>query len=120
MFIEEQLYNNDQIPVAKKYEMLGDRDATKLKLEMEGGEKREKKDVSVSETNISTEDKESEEKKEDVEVSATEDSVIENAAIDQSLKEDGSTNKDSLTVAYDPNVAIGKIIFNWLSLNIKK
>ncbi|KAF0751709.1 zinc finger protein on ecdysone puffs-like [Aphis craccivora] len=34
---EEDQQDHDQMPVAKKYEMLGDRDANKLKLELEGG-----------------------------------------------------------------------------------
>lgn len=37
MYLEEDQQDHDQMPVAKKYEMLGDRDATKLKLELEGG-----------------------------------------------------------------------------------
>jgi len=37
VYLEEDQQDHDQMPVAKKYEMLGDRDATKLKLELEGG-----------------------------------------------------------------------------------
>lgn len=53
--VEEEQQDHDQMPVAKKYEMLGDRDATKLKLELEGGsgEKRrtEKKNSSGTGSN---------------------------------------------------------------------
>lgn len=113
IFIEEQLQNHDQIPVAKKYEMLGDRDATKLKLELEGGEKREKKDVSTSETNVSAEDKDSEEKKEEMETSsAVEESIVDSTTADQSIKEESSINKDGPAITYDPNVAIGNKHFD--------
>lgn len=37
VYLEDDQQDHDQMPVAKKYEMLGDRDATKLKLELEGG-----------------------------------------------------------------------------------
>ncbi|VVC36570.1 Hypothetical protein CINCED_3A008723 [Cinara cedri] len=51
--IEEDDQDHDQMPVAKKYEMLTDRDATKLKLELEGGSSekhREKKNLSAVES----------------------------------------------------------------------
>lgn len=125
MNIEEEQQDHDQMPVAKKYEMLNDRDATKLKLELEGGsgeKQREKKDVSVTETNVAsaTDDKEveeNEEKKEELDTSTAADTV-EDTATDQSIKDESAANNESLinkdnqTAAYDPNVAIGKqIIF---------
>lgn len=116
------------MPVAKKYEMLGDRDATKLKLELEGGsnEKREnpKKVTSTSETTavatVTTDNKEQEgaevivKKEEEMDTSdvaaTVDESVTEDAAADQSMKEESAANadltKDNVT-AYDPNVAIG-------------
>jgi len=127
---EEDQQDLDQIPVAKKYEMLGDRDATKLKLELEGGsgEKHHRggkkgagtKVATAADTAISTADKdqeeESKEKKEEMDtsdvVATGEESTVEDVA-DQSTKEDNAinesaTNKENQPAAYDPKVAIGK------------
>lgn len=141
MYLEEDQQDHDQMPVAKKYEMLGDRDATKLKLELEGGsgEKHHrggKKGAGTkvaaaavaADTAITTNDKdqeqESKEKKEEEmdtsDVIATgEESTVEDVA-DQSIKEDNATNesatnKENQPAAYDPKVAIGK---NYMQLEL--
>jgi len=121
------------MPVAKKYEMLGDRDATKLKLELEGGtgeKHREKKGSSATETSVTPVtpgskeiegEEETEKKEECMDISNTEfiahdaeESFVEDSATDQSIKENATNvesaiNKDSQIIAYDPNIAIGKI-----------
>lgn len=124
--IEEEKDDHDQMPVAKKYEMLGDRDPNKLKLELEGGtseKKPQKKNSSLAETaietDVTTDNKEVldgiKKEKEEMETSNTEitaeetvEITVENVTTIQSVKEENATTKDNLTVAYDPNVAIGK------------
>jgi len=134
VYLEEDQQDHDQMPVAKKYEMLGDRDATKLKLELEGGtgEKHHrggKKNLAnagtnvdkanATDTSITTDEKEQKEKKEEEEmdtsdITATgEESTAEDTAADQSIKEDNTNNesatsKENQPAAYDPKVAIGK------------
>lgn len=131
MNVEDEKEDHDQMPVAKKYEMLGDRDPNKLKLELEGGtseKKSQKKNSSHAETNtetaietdVTTDNKEVldvviKKEKEDMETSNTEitaeepvELAVENVTNVQSVKEENATTKDNLTVAYDPNVAIGK------------
>jgi len=138
VYLEDDQQDQDQMPVAKKYEMLGDRDATKLKLELEGGtgEKHHRggkkgsanagtnvDKANAAETIITTDDKEQEEeskkkkKEEEMDTSdiiATgEESTAEDVAADQSIKEDNAnnesaTNKENQIAAYDPKVAIGK------------
>lgn len=151
IYLEEEQQDHDQMPVAKKYEMLGDRDATKLKLELEGGsgEKRrsEKKDSSGTESNetpnIKPDDKNVEngveeeqngvkdeeengikvEEENDIKteeemdtsniVSTAEESIVENSATElvkeeNTINSESAINKDNVTAAYDPNVAIGK------------
>lgn len=121
------------MPVAKKYEMLGDRDATKLKLELEGGEKHRensKKDSSGTETIATkTDDKEQDgEKKDDEEMDISqltttgEESTAEDVVTDQSMKEDNAANAESAGIkdnqtAYDPNVAIGNAYCNISLIN---
>ncbi|XP_060856919.1 zinc finger protein on ecdysone puffs-like [Metopolophium dirhodum] len=135
---EEDQQDHDQMPVAKKYEMLGDRDATKLKLELEGGtgEKHHRggkkssanagtnaDKANAADTAITTDDKEQEEenkeKKEEEEMDTSdviatgEESTTEDTAADQSIKDDNTnnesaTNKENQPAAYDPKVAIGK------------
>ncbi|XP_025196071.1 zinc finger protein on ecdysone puffs-like [Melanaphis sacchari] len=128
---EEDQQDHDQMPVAKKYEMLGDRDATKLKLELEGGsgEKHHRggkkgaanagNKVAAADTPTKTNEKEQENKeiKEDMDTSdavATEiESTEENVAANQSITENKATdesvtNKENQPAAYDPKVAIGK------------
>lgn len=111
---EDERLDSDQMPVAKKYEMLGDRDATKLKLELEGIN--EKKGT-ISEGNEATEVKvKDSEKKDELEASDTvagEEDLALQGSTDQSTKSANVTSRDSLskdppTVAYDPDVAIGK------------
>lgn len=124
--VEEEKEDHDQMPVAKKYEMLGDRDPNKLKLELEGGtsERRPQKKHSLpaetnTETEVTTDDKEildgTKKDKEEMETSTTEitaeetvESTVENVTTIQSVKDENATTKDNLIVAYDPNVAIGK------------
>lgn len=138
VYLEEDQQDHDQMPVAKKYEMLGDRDATKLKLELEGGtgEKHHrggKKNLANAGTNVDkanaadnavkTDDKEqgekNKEKKEEQEINTSdiiatgEESTAEDTAADQSIKEDNTnnesaTNKENQPAAYNPKVAIGK------------
>jgi len=128
---EEEQQDHDQMPVAKKYEMLGDRDAKKLKLELEGGSgekiRNEKKKSSETDTNVTvtatdttdekiSEEKNIEKKEEEMEtsdVAATDESTAEDPTNDQSVKEDNATNSELVAnkdqvAAYDPNVAIGK------------
>lgn len=136
MYLEDDQQDHDQMPVAKKYEMLSDRDATKLKLELEGGtgEKHRggKKNLAKAETNvdkvdaaetvITSDDKEQEEeckdKKDEEEMDTSdiiatgEESTAEDAAADQSIKEENTNEsvsiKENQPAAYDPKVAIGK------------
>jgi len=112
-FLEDERLDPDQMPVAKKYEMLGDRDATKLKLELEGiNEKKGTHSDGNEATEVKVKD---DEKKDEMDTSDTlvgeEDLVLQGSA-DQSIKSANTTSreslsKDILTVAYDPNVAIG-------------
>lgn len=128
--VEEEKEDHDQMPVAKKYEMLGDRDPNKLKLELEGGtsEKKpqkknsshaEKNTETVVKTDVKTVDKEVldgiKKEKEEMETSDTKitaekkvESTVEKVSTIKSVKEGNTATKDNLTVAYDPNVAIGK------------
>jgi len=137
LYLEEE-QDHDQMPVAKKYEMLGDRDATKLKLELEGGtgEKHHrggKKNAAnaanagakvykadAADTTITSDDKEQEqveeskEKKDEEEIMDTSDinATGEESTADQSIKEENAneslSNKETQLAAYDPKVAIGK------------
>ncbi|XP_050439589.1 zinc finger protein on ecdysone puffs-like [Adelges cooleyi] len=112
--VEDQLDDQDQMPVAKKYEMLGDRDAVKVKLEMEGGTGKETKNKPAQEKV-----EEEKEKKEETEAAATEEETVavneESAAPSLEKEEDEAAAADEnkadpsdLVAGYDPNVAIGK------------
>jgi len=128
VYLEEDQQDHDQMPVAKKYEMLGDRDATKLKLELEGGtgEKHHrggKKSLANAGTNVDkanaadtstkTDDKEqggeeSKEKKEEEEMDTSdiiatgEESTAEDTAADQSIKEDNANNESATNKENQP------------------
>lgn len=113
MILEEEKDDYDHIPVANKYEMLRDRDSRKVMLELEL-EGLLEKDYLADETDktavtghknvdeIDVEKNESE-----VEFSNTE-IIVEDSTIIELNKDEISKNKQ--TVAYDPNVAIGKLI----------
>ncbi|XP_050527621.1 zinc finger protein on ecdysone puffs-like isoform X2 [Daktulosphaira vitifoliae] len=113
--IEEQLDDHDQMPVAKKYEMLGDRDAVKVKLEMEGGTGKEIKNKPQPEKVENEQDKsESVAPTTEEETTATNEEIItsnaEKEEDEANANEDGKVDaQDASSVAvYDPNVAIGK------------
>lgn len=120
------------MPVAKKYEMLTDRDATKLKLELEGGSSekhREKKDHSAVESDsvlvsddktIEIDEGKEEEKYDDKDgeqydekmdednetsgVVSTAEELTGDDGADQSLKDDSTINVD-LTINKDNQAA---------------
>jgi len=121
-YIEEENLDSDQMPVAKKYEMLGDRDATKLKLELDGGntDKHREKKRPFSEMNvatvITTDVKDADDEKEDKtetsnSVAKEVDTALEVSA-DQPVKDSATTSElSSSSITYDPNVAIGWYIY---------
>lgn len=113
--------------------MLNDRDAVKLKLEIEGSnEKYDKKKPANTESNeipvalnVTTDDKEAVEnvsKSEDMETSdiAANDSISENTTAGQTEKEP-TTNadlsiKENHAFTYDPDIAIGNDHFHYNAL----
>lgn len=128
---EEEPYHV-QLPVAKKYEMLGDCDATKLKLGLKGvtnktaistlSGKNFKNYAEKGQNGKKYEDAKSFKKKqgngankeEEMETLnnvnlATEDSINKNSATEL-IEEEYSNNSESTKNVYDPNVAIGKKI----------
>lgn len=106
VILEENNDDQDQMPIAKKYEMLGDRDANKLKVELEGGnyDKRDKKDSSANKGAVSNDGNEVKNTKSEVETSNID--AVKNSTALQTCKDEITTNKETFT--YDPTVALGK------------
>jgi len=115
VILEEENDNHDQMPIAKKYEMLEDRDANKLELELEGGasnEKKEQEDALANKTDKTVDENDvKNNESETLNINAVEDST----AILQANKNEISATIDKQAVAaYDPNVAIGIKILLYL------
>lgn len=113
LILEEEKDDHDHIPVANKHEMLRDRDSNKvmLELELEGFLE---KDYLASETDNTAVTDHKKVDEIDVEINeskaelANTEIIVKDSTIIELNMDEISKNKQ--TVAYDPNVAIGKLI----------
>jgi len=116
VILEEENDDHDQMPIAKKYEMLGDRDANKLKLELEGAsnEKKEKKNSLANKTDKTADEKVDENDVKNNESETLNIDAVEDSTAIQANKDEISATIDKHAVTYDPNVAIGIKILLYL------